>query len=161
MSTEISPDELVVIARIVDRSDCADFALLARGTTLRLRKAAPRIEAEAAAPAPRPPARPVVAEPAAGTGAPPHPTRSLVEGYQLRAPMLGTFYRAPAPGAPPFVEAGARVEPGTTLCIIEVMKVMNTVKADRSGIVAAIYAENAAMVEFGEVLMVIREEPAA
>lgn len=96
-------------------------------------------------------AAPVAASPAqaARTGS------TLVAGqFAVAAPMLGTFYRAPAPDAPPFVEVGGVVGVDDTLCIIEVMKLMNTIKAERVGRVAAILAENAAMVEFGQPLIV-------
>ena len=66
--------------------------------------------------------------------------------------MVGTFYRAPAPGAPPFVEEGMPVAQGQTLCILEAMKLMNEVKSDVEGIVRAIHVENAAPVEFGQLL---------
>ncbi|MHB8147960.1 MAG: acetyl-CoA carboxylase biotin carboxyl carrier protein [Vulcanimicrobiaceae bacterium] len=74
--------------------------------------------------------------------------------FAVVAPMLGTFYRAPAPDAPPFVEVGAEVSPDDTLCIIEVMKLMNTIKAEHRGRVAAVLVENASMVEFGQSLIV-------
>jgi oxaloacetate decarboxylase alpha subunit len=71
---------------------------------------------------------------------------------RVEAPMVGTFYRAPLPGAPPFVEEGSPVAAGQTLCILEAMKLMNEVKADVEGIVRAIHAENAQPVEFGQLL---------
>jgi acetyl-CoA carboxylase biotin carboxyl carrier protein len=77
----------------------------------------------------------------------------------VRSPMVGTFYRAPAPDAPPFVEAGSRVEPGATVCIIEVMKLMNSIAAEARGVVAEIVAANGAHVEAGEVLMAICPDP--
>ena len=73
----------------------------------------------------------------------------------VRAPMVGTFYLAPAPGAPPFVEAGGRVEPGTVVGIIEVMKLMNQIEAGVSGVVKEILVGNAQAVEQGQALMVI------
>ena len=78
--------------------------------------------------------------------------------HAVRAPMVGTFYRAPGPGQPPFVEAGQAVEPDTVVCIIEVMKLMNSIEAGVRGVVREIHAENATAVEFGDVLMAI--EPA-
>jgi acetyl-CoA carboxylase biotin carboxyl carrier protein len=75
----------------------------------------------------------------------------------IAAPMLGTVYRAHAPGAEPFVEVGSRVEPGTLVCIIEVMKMMNSVHAGVSGTVAEILVENAQLVEYGTPLF--RVEP--
>ena len=66
--------------------------------------------------------------------------------------MVGTFYRAPQPGAPPFVEEGDAVAPGQTLCILEAMKLMNEVKADVEGVIRAVHVENAQAVEFGQLL---------
>ena len=66
--------------------------------------------------------------------------------------MVGTFYRAPEPGAPPFVVEGDPVEPGQTLCILEAMKLMNEVKAEVEGVVRAIHAQNAQPVEYGQLL---------
>jgi len=75
--------------------------------------------------------------------------------HLVRSPMVGTFYRAPAPGQPPFVEAGQSVEPDSILCIIEVMKLMNSIEAGVRGTVRHIVVENAAAVEAGEVLVAI------
>jgi acetyl-CoA carboxylase biotin carboxyl carrier protein len=75
---------------------------------------------------------------------------------EVRSPLLGIFYRAPKPGEPPFVEAGSRVEADTVIGIIEVMKLMNSVRAGVGGEVTEILAENGALVEFGEILMRVR-----
>jgi acetyl-CoA carboxylase biotin carboxyl carrier protein len=81
---------------------------------------------------------------------------ALPPGLELvRAPMVGTFYRAPEPGAPPFVEPGARVEPDTIVGIIEVMKLMNSIPAGCAGIVTNVLAGNAEPVEFGQPLVAI------
>jgi oxaloacetate decarboxylase alpha subunit len=72
--------------------------------------------------------------------------------FRVEAPMVGTFYRAPAPGEPPFVEEGVAVSPGQTLCILEAMKLMNEVKADREGLVRRICVDNAEPVEYGQLL---------
>ncbi len=74
----------------------------------------------------------------------------------IRAPLLGTFYRAPRPGAPPFVTVGSPVEPDTVVCIIETMKLMNSVTAGARGTIAAIVVDNAQFAEQGTVLMQIR-----
>jgi acetyl-CoA carboxylase biotin carboxyl carrier protein len=74
---------------------------------------------------------------------------------EVRAPLLGTFYRAPKPGAPPFVEVGAAVEPDTIVGIIEVMKLMNTVRAGARGLVREIRAQDGTLVEYGEALLLI------
>jgi acetyl-CoA carboxylase biotin carboxyl carrier protein len=73
----------------------------------------------------------------------------------VKAPMVGTFYRAPSPGAAPFIEVGDPVQPDTVVCIIEVMKLMNTIHAEASGTVREIRVENSQPVEFGQVLIVI------
>jgi acetyl-CoA carboxylase biotin carboxyl carrier protein len=78
--------------------------------------------------------------------APPSPDNGVLT---IEAPMLGTFYRAEAPGEPPFVEPGTPVEPDTIVCIIEVMKMMNSIPAGVSGVIAEVVAENAALVEYG------------
>ena len=75
--------------------------------------------------------------------------------HLVRAPMVGTFYRASAPGAAPYVEVGQQVEPDSTVCIIEVMKLMNSIEAGARGVVREILVENACAVEHGQVLMVI------
>jgi biotin carboxyl carrier protein len=81
------------------------------------------------------------------------PTAEAETGVNIRAPLPGTFYRAPAPGAPPFVETGAVVGPDTVVGIIETMKLMNPVHAGVHGVIAEILAENATMVAKGESLM--------
>ncbi len=78
-----------------------------------------------------------------------------VEGHVLKSPMVGTFYRAPSPGAKPFVEVGDAVKAGQTVCIIEAMKLLNEIEADKDGVVKAILAENGQPVEYGEPLLVI------
>ena len=86
--------------------------------------------------------------------------RSFPPGAVLvRAPMVGTFYRAPAPGADPFVEVGKHVDADTTVCIIEVMKLMNSISAETRGVVTEILVTNGARVEPGDVLMVVKPDP--
>ncbi|KAA3630031.1 MAG: acetyl-CoA carboxylase biotin carboxyl carrier protein [Proteobacteria bacterium] len=77
------------------------------------------------------------------------------QGHTVTAPMVGTFYRAPSPGSKVFVEEGQSVKEGDTLCIIEAMKMLNQIEADRSGVIKKILAENAQPVEFGQPLFVI------
>lgn len=88
------------------------------------------------------------------------PPRHAPEGaVQVKAPLVGTFYRAPAPGASPFIEVGSRVEPDDTVCIVEVMKLMNEVRAGCKGRVLEIWAQNGALVEYGETLVLIEPTP--
>jgi acetyl-CoA carboxylase biotin carboxyl carrier protein len=90
---------------------------------------------------------------------PPGP-QSEATSQRITAPLLGTFYRAPKPGAPPFVEVGSRVEQETIIGIIEVMKLMNTVRAGTRGRVVDILAQDGALVEYGETLMRVSQEEA-
>ncbi len=83
-------------------------------------------------------------------------TSDIPDGHAVTSPMVGTFYRAPSPGAKAFVEVGQHVNAGDTLCIIEAMKMLNQIEADISGTVVAILGENGQPVEFGQNLFVIQ-----
>ena len=80
---------------------------------------------------------------------------AAASGHQVKSPMVGTFYRAASPGAKPFVEVGDTVKEGDTLCIIEAMKILNEIEADKSGTVTRILADNGQAVEYGQPLFVI------
>jgi acetyl-CoA carboxylase biotin carboxyl carrier protein len=103
----------------------------------------------APAAAPSPPA-PAADEPV--PGAPPQP---LPQGHTVTAPMVGTYYASPAPGAKPFVQVGSEVEAGDTLCIIEAMKMMNQIESDKAGRVVSVLVDNGEPVEFGQPLFII------
>jgi len=110
-----------------------------------------------------PPAAPaMIATPAAAQ--PPNPieahgqvenTEDEIKGHILKSPMVGTFYHSPSPDAKPFVDVGQAVNAGDTLCIIEAMKILNQIEADKSGIVTKILVDNAQPVEYGQPLFVI------
>jgi len=105
------------------------------------------------APAPAPAAPPA---PAAATAAAEKKSEGpAFSGHTVNSPMVGTFYTAASPGAPDFVKVGDSVKEGETICIIEAMKILNQIEADRSGVVKAILVENAQPVEFGQPLYVI------
>jgi acetyl-CoA carboxylase biotin carboxyl carrier protein len=80
---------------------------------------------------------------------------AVPEGHQVKAPMVGTFYRSGSPGSPAFVEVGQSVKEGDTLCIIEAMKLMNEIEADASGVIKAILIENGQAVEYGQPMFLI------
>ena len=105
--------------------------------------------AHVAAPAPAPAAAPAAAAPAPAAPA----ARDLSNAQ--KSPMVGTFYRAPGPNAAAFVEVGQQVKAGDTLCIIEAMKLMNEIEAEKSGTIKEILVENGTPVEFGEPLFII------
>ncbi len=92
-------------------------------------------------------------QPTAAAPAPGH--QEIPAGHQVKAPMVGTFYRSSSPGAKPFVDVGSVVKEGDTLCIIEAMKMMNQIEADKAGTVKAILANNGDPVEFGQPLIII------
>jgi acetyl-CoA carboxylase biotin carboxyl carrier protein len=106
----------------------------------------------APAPAAPPPAAPAAAAPPAEAPAAAAPETS---GHVVVSPMVGTFYRSPSPTAPPFVEVGQTVKVGDVLCIVEAMKMMNQIEADKAGTVEAILAENGEPVEFDQPLVSI------
>lgn len=86
----------------------------------------------------------------------PEPTgKEIPSGHTMTSPMVGTFYRAPSPGAKPFVEVGQSVEVGDTLCIIEAMKMLNQIEADKTGKLVGILVENGQPIEYGQSLFVI------
>lgn len=111
----------------------------------------PQYQQIQAAPAPAP-AAPMAA---AMAPAPEEPGVPAVSGHVMRSPMVGTFYRASSPGAKNFAEVGQTVNAGDTLCIVEAMKMMNQIEADKSGVVKAILVDNGEPVEFDEPLFII------
>ena len=92
---------------------------------------------------------------ASGPSAAPAAAPAEPKGHSLKSPMVGTFYRAPSPGAPSFVEVGQSVTKGQTLCIIEAMKLLNEIESDVSGTIKAILVENGQPVEYGQPLFLI------
>jgi acetyl-CoA carboxylase biotin carboxyl carrier protein len=146
----LSDDDVREILRIVDESDVAQLSIETDGFSLHVSRG------DAPPPAP-PAARSPMAAPDPPTPAERAPAPAPDQDTLIvRSPMLGTFYRAEAPGAAPFVEVGATVAPDSTVCIIEVMKMMNSVAAGVSGTVVEVCAENGALVEYGEPLLRVR-----
>lgn len=142
-----------------DRSTVDSLEIERGGTRVRLSKTPPTVAAPTiAAPAPIAAAPAVLSAPGGGMGGdltaqaeqePEGTSKGLLE---ITSPMVGTFYRAPAPDAPAYVDIGSRVTPGDTLCIIEAMKLMNELECEVSGTIQEICVENAQPVEFGQVL---------
>jgi len=128
------------VVRIVQETGIAEISVEEEGTRVSVRRTEEPVPAESPGTAPSEEPEPVA--PAAETDG----------AIRVEAPMVGTFYRAPQPGAPPFVEEGDAVAPGQTLCILEAMKLMNEVKAEIEGVVRAIHAQNGQPVEFGQPL---------
>ncbi len=145
--------EIRNIVELMNEHGLTDFDLSKKDFHLKLKKgpdmealsgllaSMPRVAAQAA---------PVAAAPVAAAAAP------AAEGAEITSPMVGTFYRKPAPDAPNFVEVGSTVSEGQTLCIIEAMKVMNEIKAERSGTICALVATDGNPVQYGDVLFRIK-----
>jgi acetyl-CoA carboxylase biotin carboxyl carrier protein len=155
---ELTFSELRELVATLNQTDISELTLKSADFELTLRK--PGALPMAAAPLPT---APVAAPPAAAPSQPaPEPAAappplavdsSLVE---ITSPMVGTFYRAPAPDEPAFVDVGDRIQTGQTVCIIEAMKLMNELDAEVSGEVVEILVDNAQPVEFGQTLMRLR-----
>ena len=108
-----------------------------------------------AAPAPISYAAPVAAPVASAPAAIAAPVEEKISGHTVKSPMVGTFYRSASPGSKSFVEVGQSVQAGDTLCIIEAMKILNQIEADKSGTITKILVENAEPVEYGQPLFII------
>jgi acetyl-CoA carboxylase biotin carboxyl carrier protein len=150
-------DEIADILRMIDDSSCDELIIETADLKLVVRR---RGAAIAPLPPSAPSAAPATAAAPASTAPPSSaPAADTPAGVAVRSPMVGTFYRAPKPDAPPFVEVGRRVEAGAPLCVIDVMKLFTTITAETAGNIVYIGADNGTLVEFGQVLFVI--DPAA
>ena len=150
----LTAKEVAEITRLLEESSFDELRLEIDGLKLHLRRGA----AVAAQPVPDTAAA-VVAVPVAPVAPDSAPTSRAGDDVHLQdvpAPMLGTFYRSPKPGEPPFVEVGSPVEADTIVGIIEVMKLMNTVRAGVRGTVTELLARDGALVEYGETLLRVR-----
>ena len=149
----MADDDLQRLLALMAEHDLEELELERAGLRVRLRKRSGRVAASAAD-GPSPAAPGDAASPAAGAG----DLRAEPGPRVVRAPIVGTVYRGPAPDAAPFVEVGARVRKGQVLCLIEAMKLMHEIDAEEDGAVVAIFIDNGQAVEYGERLLAI--EPA-
>jgi acetyl-CoA carboxylase biotin carboxyl carrier protein len=143
----LSDDDVREILRLIDESDVAELQVETEGFSLHVRRGDV---------GPSSLQQTVTSEQVpleARTDA-----RSAEELHTIMSPLLGTFYRAEAPGAAPFVDVGTRVEPDTVVCLIEVMKMMNSVPAGVVGTIVELCAENAQLVEYGTPLFQVRQD---
>jgi acetyl-CoA carboxylase biotin carboxyl carrier protein len=163
---EMSPETIKALLDAFERSDWREMVVTVGEDRLHVsRDPLPDVPAPAAAPAP---AAPAAAAPAAAPAPAATPTPAPVaaaapvevpaDGTAIESPSVGLFWRAPSPGAPPFVEVGGRVTAGETVAIVEVMKLMNHVSSPVDGVVTAILIENGAAVEFGQAIVVVDPE---
>lgn len=143
------------LIELVEESGITELEVQEEEGTVRISRAAPAVApvaiqyaAAPVAPAAAPAAAPVAAAPAEAPVA-------EISGHQVRSPMVGTFYRSPSPEAKAFVEVGQTVKVGDALCIVEAMKMMNRIEADKAGVVKAILVNDGEAVEFDQPLIVI------
>lgn len=158
---QLDNEQLRQLLSLLGESDIQELRLEGDDFRLEVRRNLPGVapvtvlQAPAAAqPAPVPP--PAAAAPAAPSVPPPVAAAARSDLQAITAPMVGTFYRSPAPGEAPFVEIGKRISAGQPVCILEAMKLMNELEAEVSGEVVEILVENGTPVEFGQVLMRIK-----
>ncbi len=143
------------LIELLDESGIAEIEIKEGEESVRIsRFAAGTPAAPAAVAAPIAVAAPVAA-PAAEAPVAAAPVEPEEDGFEVAAPMVGTFYASASPGAAPYVQVGDRVNEGDTLCIIEAMKMMNQIEADVSGVVKSIRVQNGEAVEYGQTLVVI------
>ena len=157
MTMQLDHEQLHRLLEALGESDIQEFRLEGDDFRLEVRRNLPgqTVVASAAA-APLVAAVPPQAVPAETTSPPPAAASTRSDLQDITAPMVGTFYRAPAPGEPSFVEVGNRVVVGQTVCILEAMKLMNELEAEVSGEVVEILVDNGTPVEFGQVLMRVK-----
>jgi acetyl-CoA carboxylase biotin carboxyl carrier protein len=139
------------LIQVMKDEDLAEIEVRRPFWTVRVRRPVTDLAMSAASPLSTPAAGPAVE-------AAPVPTANLLP---IKSPMVGTFYRSPAPDADPYVEENSTVEVGQTVCIVEAMKLMNEIESDVRGRIARILVENAQPVEYGQVLFLVEAESAA
>jgi acetyl-CoA carboxylase biotin carboxyl carrier protein len=157
-------DDVKRILELVKEHELSDFELESDGLKIRVRKDArgrvvtemPAIPHHATGPAPLPVHVATAGGPASGPAGVPVLADEAAEFAIVKSPIVGTFYRAPEPGAAAFAEVGARVKKGQVLCIIEAMKLMNEIESEYDGEIVKIYVENGQPVQYGERLFAIR-----
>ena len=155
------------LIELLDESGIAEIEITEGEESVRISRYSQNAPAVVSAPiapaavgAPVPAAAPAAAPEAAPAAAPAAPAEPEETGFQVEAPMVGTFYASSSPGAAPYVQVGDRVNEGDTLCIIEAMKMMNQIEADVSGVIKSIRLQNGEPVEYGQVLFVIDQRQA-
>jgi acetyl-CoA carboxylase biotin carboxyl carrier protein len=151
-------EQIKAIIGMMKDNDLSEFSMEQDGLKIRIKRGPEGFQQSVTLP-PVAPSQPLAAAGAAPASVPapaPAPAPVAIDARHIVSPMVGTFYRAPAPDAPPYVEEGQEVDPETVVCIIEAMKVMNEIKAEVKGVITEILAENAKPVEFGQKLFAVR-----
>ncbi len=144
--------ELKELIALMNEHQLVEMELERDGMKVRLRKAGSDVSEGVVVERTMAAHSPAAAIPAAVPASEPAPKTN---GVEIKSPMVGTFYQAPAPEAPPFVEVGQEIQVGQVLCIIEAMKLMNEIKSEVKGRIVKILVENAQPIEFGHVLFIV------
>jgi len=158
MTMQLDHEQLHRLLEALGESDIQEFRLEGDDFRLEIRRNLPA-QAVMAPVMSAPVAAAAAAAPVASSepaSAPPASTATRSDLLEVTAPMVGTFYRAPAPGEPAFVEVGSRINVGQTVCILEAMKLMNELESEVGGEVVEILVDNGTPVEFGQVLMRVK-----
>jgi acetyl-CoA carboxylase biotin carboxyl carrier protein len=142
------------LIELLDESGIAEIEITEGEESVRISRYAPGAAPPAAPVAAAPPPT-VAAAPVAAAAEATVPAEPDEDGFEVKAPMVGTVYAASSPGAAPYVQVGDRVSEGDILCVIEAMKMMNQIEADVSGVIKSIRIQNGEPVEFGQTLVVI------
>ncbi len=160
--------ELLELLELISKKRIAEFELERSGFKLKVKTvygghsvsedAVESVTMTEATPPPESPAQPVIEIPQPVPPPPAQPPAPPTNAFIVRAEIVGTFYRAPSPQSPAFVEVGSKVKPGTVLCIIEAMKLMNEIESEIGGEVVEIYVENGKPVEYGQPLFAVRRD---
>ena len=137
------------LIEIIEESDIAELEIKEGEESIRISRYSPAPTQVTYAPAP------IGAAPAAISATPAAHVEEKISGHAVKSPMVGTFYRSASPGSKVFVEVGQSVMSGDTLCIIEAMKILNQIEADKSGVITKILVDNAEPVEYGQPLFII------
>jgi len=152
-------EQIKAIIEMMKDNDLSEFSMEQDGLKIRIKRGPEGFQQTVTLPPAAPPvplAAAGAAPAAASAPASAAPAPAATDIKHIVSPMVGTFYRAPAPDAPPYVEVRQEVDPETVVCIIEAMKVMNEIKAEVKGVITEILAENAKPVEFGQKLFAVR-----
>ena len=149
--------KLKTLIDLVSESNVSELEITeAEGKVRIVKSGATVVQQFVAAPVQQAPVAAAAAAVAAPVAELPAPAAAAMPaGHTVKSPMVGTFYRASSPGAKPFVEVGSQVKEGETICIIEAMKILNEIEADKSGTVTRILGENGQAVEYGQPLFII------
>ena len=147
--------KLKTLIDLVSESNVSELEITEAEGKVRIVKGGPAMVHTMAAPAAMPMAAAPALAPAAGAAPAAAPVPEAPKGHTVKSPMVGTFYRAASPGAKSFVEVGSQVKEGETICIIEAMKILNEIEADKGGTVTQILCENGQAVEYGQPLFII------